>query len=79
MSKDRASLIRVAPHGAFSDYRPTLTPALHYQSALLSINLTPCVPLSLARRGGGIKKRGLRPLLDAPKVREFKRGRASLN
>ena len=36
-------------------------------------NLTPCVPLSLLRRGGGIKKRGLRPLLDALKVREFKR------
>jgi hypothetical protein len=34
------------------------------------------IPLSLKRRGGGIKKRGRSPLLDTPKVRELKRGEA---
>jgi len=38
----------------------------------LFINLTPLIPLSLARRGGGIKKEGLTPLLNAPKSKRVK-------
>jgi hypothetical protein len=39
----------------------------------LFINLTPFVPLSILGEGEK-KKEGLTPLLDAPKVRELKRG-----
>jgi hypothetical protein len=44
----------------------------------LFINFTPFVPLSILGEGEK-KKEGLTPLLDASKVRELKRGEASLN
>jgi hypothetical protein len=45
----------------------------------LLINLTPFVPLSTLGEGEEKKKEGAKPLLGAPKVRELKRGEASLN
>jgi len=44
----------------------------------LFINLTPLIPLSFKGEGEEIE-RGAKPLLDAQKIRELKRGEASLN